>query len=407
MAFTETKTTSYGQNLKQSGKGVGFGFILLIAGTILLWWNEGKSVRTTDMIAEAQEKAAHVESIETIDPQLEGKLIHAYGVVTTTDSLCDREFGIGAVAIRLQRNVEYYQWIENEETESKDKVGGKTETKTTFTYEKAWVTSPIDSKEFTNPEYQQSNYVILDIDEQNHEAANVMLGAYKLSAGLVAQYSTRDTLMPHFTSEQIAHWQRVFAEGKNSLAGAAADTTLSADEKKYFHLSGNTIYFGQNELQPEIGDMRVSFSVVRPGRQVSVLAVAAGNSLTHFTSENGETLAMLSMDNATLDQMIAAKESSNATWTWIRRVIGLLIVCAGFKGIFGILGALLKVLPFLANIANFGTKVIGNVLGFVWSLLVIAIAWVAYRPVVAICLVVAIVAIIVFFSQRGKAKANE
>ena len=39
MAYQERTTTSYGQRLGKSGKGIGTGILLLIAGTVLLWFN--------------------------------------------------------------------------------------------------------------------------------------------------------------------------------------------------------------------------------------------------------------------------------------------------------------------------------------------------------------------------------
>ena len=52
MAYTETRTVSYGSRLSNSFKGIGTGFILLIAATVLLWWNEGRAVHTAQDIKE-------------------------------------------------------------------------------------------------------------------------------------------------------------------------------------------------------------------------------------------------------------------------------------------------------------------------------------------------------------------
>lgn len=50
MAYTETTTTTYGQRVKKSFGGIGSGILLFIVGTILLWWNEGRAVKTTKML---------------------------------------------------------------------------------------------------------------------------------------------------------------------------------------------------------------------------------------------------------------------------------------------------------------------------------------------------------------------
>ena len=83
------------------------------------------------------------------------------------------------------------------------------------------------------------------------------------------------------------------------------------------------------------------------------------------------------------------------------------MVVIGFKGIFGILITLLKVLPFLADIVGLGIGLICKVLGLVWSLLIIAIAWLFYRPVIAGVLLAAIVALIVFLVKKKDNKKVE
>ena len=46
MAYQEVTTTGYGTRVGNSFKSIGTGFVLLIAATALLWWNEGRAVKT-------------------------------------------------------------------------------------------------------------------------------------------------------------------------------------------------------------------------------------------------------------------------------------------------------------------------------------------------------------------------
>ena len=112
MAYTETTTTSYGSRLKNSVGGVFSGILMFIIGTCLLWWNEGRAVKTTRMLEEAQGNYVEMKDITNISPSLNGKLVHATGLATTKDTLTDDVFGIKVGAIALQRSVEYYQWGE-------------------------------------------------------------------------------------------------------------------------------------------------------------------------------------------------------------------------------------------------------------------------------------------------------
>ena len=45
MAYTEVTTNSYGSRVKNAFGGIFTGIIMFIAGTILLWWNEGNVVK--------------------------------------------------------------------------------------------------------------------------------------------------------------------------------------------------------------------------------------------------------------------------------------------------------------------------------------------------------------------------
>ena len=52
MAYQEQKTTGYGTRVGNSFKAIGTGFILFCIGTALLWWNEGRTVKTEKMLEE-------------------------------------------------------------------------------------------------------------------------------------------------------------------------------------------------------------------------------------------------------------------------------------------------------------------------------------------------------------------
>ena len=54
MAYQEVTRTSYGSRVKSSFGGIFTGFLMFCIGTGLLWWNEGRAVKTTKMLNEAQ-----------------------------------------------------------------------------------------------------------------------------------------------------------------------------------------------------------------------------------------------------------------------------------------------------------------------------------------------------------------
>lgn len=431
MAYQETKTTGYATRLSNSMKGIGSGFVLLLAGSVLLWWNEGRSIKTTKMLEEAQGVTVHVEDVSKVDPSYNGKLIHATAFTQTTDSLSDATFGVGAIAVKLNRNVQYYQWVEEEKTEKKDKVGGSVEEVTTYSYRKEWVDGPVDSQDFKDQAYREKNFTVMNVEGESYLAGHVTFGAYQLSENLIRSISGAVPMELNFSEEQLKLWNRdiksffedrvVQSEKSDATVTNGTDQAVGGDSVQventvntdadmsdkanfdYVHVNNNVLYFGKNPNNPQIGDMSVTFTKVLPG-EVSVIAEINGDKLQSYVSKNGKQLSMLRMGSVSMEEMYQSKHSQNSIMTWLMRIVGLLVVIGSLKSIFRIVTTLLKVLPFLADIAELGVRLVCNVLGLVWSLLVIALAWVFYRPVVAGVLLVVIVALIVFLMKRGKDK---
>lgn len=391
MAYTETTKTTYGQRVKKSFGGIGSGLLLLVVGTILLWWNEGRAVKTTKMLKEAAGVTVEMTDIGTIDPQFDGKLVHATGMTATIDSLIDPDFGIGVTGVKLVRKVEYYQWVEKSKSTTKDKVGGSQETTTTYTYEKKWVSSPVNSEEFHDPEYQGANRIKIVVDDLRQTAENVTFGAYRLSKSQIASISGEQPyVFSESDTERITN--ELFKEE------CQADTTLAVK------IQNNVVSFGRKTGTPEVGDVRVTFTKVLPC-EVSLMAQVSGDTFVPFTAKNGKSFDVLQTGVLSADQMYEGQHSANKMWLWILRILGIFLVIGGLKGIFGFLETLAKVVPFIANIIGAGVGLVCSLVGFAWSFIVIAIAWLAYRPVLGISLIVIAVALIVLLARKKKAAA--
>ena len=164
MAYQEVKTTGYGTRVGRSFQGIGGGLVLFIIATCFLWWNEGRAVKRSKTLNQAEKACVEMENPDRKDPALEGELVCATAVATTQDSLSDRQFGIGVKAISLQRDVEYYQWVEHAEEQSEDKLGGEQVTTATYTYSKEWTSSPVSSEDFKDPECQGKNKVLTVVE---------------------------------------------------------------------------------------------------------------------------------------------------------------------------------------------------------------------------------------------------
>ena len=440
MAYQEQRTTGYGTRVGNSFKAIGTGFILFCIGTALLWWNEGRTVKTEKMLEEVGGSYVEMENPNKKDASLDGELICGSALATTEDSLSDNQFGVGAKAIALHRRVEYYQWVEDSKESSEDKLGGKEVTTTTYTYSKKWVSQPIESSEFKDPAYQNKNTVLTTVEESEQYAENVKFGAYQLNETLIHQISSREGLDLNINEDllkeldknaQVAY-ERFYGVKKSAkqTVEQLAETTVLSDSAKavadslkavndsiiknavnkkdleYVHLAGNVLYFGRVPGSPEVGDVRVTFEKVVPAK-VTVMAVVDGDSFKSFKAKNGKRFQRLVMGKKSGDEIIDIEKETNNMLLWVFRIFGVMLVIGGLKGIFGFLETVLKVVPFIANIFGWGVGVVCTILGLVWSLIVIAIAWLFYRPILGITLLVIAGFLTWVFAFKGKDKLKE
>ena len=454
MAYQEVTTTGYGTRVGNSFKAIGSGFLMFVLGTALLWWNEGRAVKTEKMLDEAGNNYVEMENPNKKDASLEGELICGTAMATTEDSLTDAQFGIGAKAISIRRNVEYYQWVEHSQTKREDKLGGKEVTTTTYTYSKQWVSSPVPSSEFHDPAYQNKNMVLTTIEDNDQWAENVKWGAYTLPESLFHRISSREgidlaiseDLLKQFDKTTQAAYERFYGVQKaiqqpaqpvqqpvsqpvipDSIRALLSDSAkavldsiqavtdslnkqmANAENKKdlkYVHQASNVLYFGRVPGSPEVGDVRVTFEKVVPAK-VTVMAVVDGDSFKPYKAKNGKRFQTLVMGKKSGDEIIEGEKEANNMILWALRILGVMIVIGGLKGIFGFLETILKVVPFIAGIFGWGVGIVCTVIGIVWSLIVIALAWLFYRPVLAICLLAIAGFLIWVFAFKGKDKLKE
>ena len=401
MAYQETTTTSYGTRVKRSAGGIGTGLLLFIAATALLWWNEGRAVKTDKMLDEAERVYVDMEHPERLDPALDGELVCASALATTADSLIDAQYGIGTTAIGLRRQVEYYQWVEHEQSQTEEKLGGKEVTTTTYTYSQQWVGRPVESAQFKDPAYQGRNMVLATIDEAEQWATTVSFGAYQLNESQVRSISSREPLALSLPEEQLRQLSAQAQAAHERFYGQPQ----TDEQRRYVHVQGNELYYGLTPSSPQVGDVRVRFEKTVPAR-VTIIAQVSGNTFGPYKAKNGKRFQTLVMGRKDASEIFEAEHSTNNFILWVLRILGVVLVVSGLKGIFNILQTLLKVVPFLANIIGWGVGLVCTVVGVVWSLVVIALAWLFYRPLLGIGLLLVAGFIVWVFAFKGKDKLS-
>jgi len=389
MAYQVKTTKNYGNRLLDSLKGAGKGFIFFGIGTVLLFINEGVYVKNAKTIKSAEKALVNVSDVSSVDPALDGKLIHACAFADTQDTLADMPFGVSERAIALVRRVEFYQYEQRSRTEKKDKLGGGEETITTYTYEKKWVSSPVNSDSFADPDYRGKNFVLDNLDtkvkSQSVYASNVTFGAYKLPPFIIRSIRGSAPVQPRIGTEELL---------------ASLDSKIG----NQVAVQGNTVYFGKSSSSPQIGDVRVTLTKIMPA-DISIIAKVIGSTFEEYIAPGtGRAFSAVEMGTVGADAMFTTARQTNSLVTWILRVLGVIIVVISLKMVFDILPSLFKVLPPLGKIVGAGITLVCSVGGFAWSLAIIAIAWLFYRPLIGVPLLAVSALGIWFLSKKAKEK---
>ena len=412
MSYTETTNVSFFSRLGNSFSGIGMGLALFVAGTVLLWWNEGDFVATRDALNETQAQTQIVGNAANLGPSFSGKVVHVTGFADTKDVLTDSAFGVSQTAIALERQVEFYQWVERTEEKTQKKLGGGEETVTTYYYDKEWVSSPVDSSSFRDPQARERkvNTQLIMAENQELLSSNVTFGAYRLPEFFVSSIGGSrafDVKMDEDARTQIEN--SIFAANPHMRPlrkaavqeGAEAPAVSAAPE--LVHQQGNVIYVGRSPAAPRIGDVRVTFTAVYPA-DISIIAKFNGNTFEKVYTSNGKTVSRLNMGVVSAEHMFGKAHSSNSTWTWILRVVGTFLVIGGLKAIVAPLSVLASVIPLLGTIVGAGTGLVCSLLGFAWSLIIISIAWLRFRPVIGGAMIGVAVLLIAALYFKGRAK---
>lgn len=360
---TEVSVESWGSRIAGSLVGILVGVVLVLVSLVLLWWNEGRAVQTAKSLEEGGGVVLPI-SADKIDPGNEGKLVYLSGLATTDETLKDPVFNVSGQALRLSRDVEMYQWDESKEQQQEKKLGGKEVTTTTYSYNKGWHSSLINSANFEK-QREHENPAAMPYKNETYKARKVTLGAFILPAGLAGRIS-----------------------GDQQLS--AAESQIPAKLRGKAQINGGKIYVGSNPSAPTVGDLMVSHKIVNPAT-VSIIAKQSGSSLAPYKTSAGNEIYMLEKGAQSAATMFQAAESGNTTMTWILRVVGFVLMFAGFKLVFNPLVVLADVLPFLGSLVSVGTGLVSFLLAGPLTLITIAISWIFYRPLLGgILLVVAI-----------------
>ena len=136
---------------------------------------------------------------------------------------------------------------------------------------------------------------------------------------------------------------------------------------------------------------------------ISIIAKQRGDTFVSYVAKTKKKVDLLANGVKDAAEMFESARSANSFMTWIVRLVGFLLMFFGLSKLLKPLSVLADVLPILGNIVEIGNGLVAGVVALVCSLVTIAIAWIFYRPVLAIFLLVLAGAGIFFLWKKRQA----
>lgn len=412
--FTNVTRTSYGGRLGKSLKNVLVGIVMFVAAFVVLWINEGNSVKVQSGINEGRKVLVELESPK-IDKANDGKLVYVSGRAESSGLIEDKEFNIVSSGLMLERKVEMYQWDEESTESSSESIGGSEETTTEYTYKKIWSDDLVDSSNFYRSA-EHANPSTMAFESKTYADDDAKLGDFRLPESILSQIKRYEDVSvagydPSIVPGSLTEGKYISIPANSSRLGSpVAEHQIDPATGEYVDSVDQVQSVQPAGGAPQIGDIRISYRVVTDG-PVSVIAAQTGSSLGAFTAGSGTKLEIVKAGEHSSEELFAAKESENNLMTWLFRLGGFLLMWFGLMLVLGPLSMILAFLPILRQVTGALAGAVAFAVALVLSLLTIAIAWLFYRPILAIGLILGAVAIAVavkvFVLDKLKKKAPD
>jgi hypothetical protein len=363
MSYTETTTTSWFTRLKNGVVGTLIGVVLILVSIYFLFTNEGRAINTYRALVEGAGLVISVDA-SNIDSANDGKLIHVSGPVSVQSEVEDSDFGIAAPgAVGVVRRVEMYQWVQKSESKTEKNVGGSETTTTTYSYEKEWKSSPVDTSDFKVSGHDNPPFAIEGARSVVDQAG---LGAFRITGEQAADLGDRSKIALSA------------ADAERISANIATDSPAK--------LNQGGLYIGRSASSPRVGDMRVTFERIDL-KEASFVGRQNGDEILPYKTSNGREIFLSEAGRQDAAAMFDHAQTENTIITWIIRAAGMIGLLIGFNLLFGLFSIIADILPFLGSIVGFGTGLIALILTLIIGPTVIAIGWFAYRPLLALAII--------------------
>lgn len=365
--YTKTTTTSFKDRVIGAFLGVIVGLILFVASFFVLWQNEGKSVLLIKQHDIAKKEAIPIMA-SPINRANDNKLVQLNGYALSKAILTDRQIVVKD-ALSLHRLAEMYQWEETKSTSSRSNAGGSETRTTSYSYKKIWSDKQIYSSSFERPSGHENPLLTERTIRVNADSA--ALGDFRLDQSQI-----------------------------NRMSDFVLITNLPRSNK--YSIVDGKYYTGVNIDDPQVGDVRITYSCIPSNSPVSIIAEQKSNN-TLGSYDVSNTSVYIQMDGIKNKQEMLDKfKTTNMLMTFGFRLLGFVLMFFGLKLIINPLVTISKIIPPLAWLVEFASGFALAILALILSLSTIMIAWFAFRPTLSLILFAVIVGLFILLMNKNK-----
>ncbi len=352
--YRQVERVGFSSRMASSFVSVFVGLILFLGSFWLLFWNEGRV-----NLAQVAVGAIEINPLGSPSAPL-GSLVSLTGQITSNELLGDNLFLRPGPYVAINRLAEMYAWEEEKETRTQEELGGSETRETIYTYTKVWTENPEDSSQF----YRSSEHInpAMPFSSQLFRVNQAQIGNYIIGMQDL-RIETPSTIPLHL---------------ETLIAGSQA------------RVEGSYVFKGQGTLaNPQIGDMRTSYTALHSGTLASVFGrLASPNSIESYLGpRNVRFYRLFAGDRFTAIERLTTEHNA---LTWILRFVGFLMMWIGSDSFFAPLHTMLSIFPFLSGLGRFMTRVVTFFIALVLTGTTILVSLMVHNPVVLLlCLGVA------------------
>lgn len=311
------------------------GGAIVLATCAGLVWNEWRAAGQADALSMARAQVVTLAA-DRLPQGDQPAVVHVTGDAIADRPIVEPLLGTAVDALRLDRQVEMYQWREIQEGGQNDRI---------VRYEGVWSPEVIDSRRYRD--LGRVNPSRFPVPPQQHLAEDVRIGLHRVAPELLAAAQT----LPYRPTE----------------------TRLTGDGIALRYVDG--FYWSGDPAKPKVGDVRVSFAILPEG-PLSVLGRSQAGTIEPLIDRNGEPVGLIATGLLTPDDLLGPAAAGNAGEVWKGRAIMAFIMLIG---VMIMQKPLFAAFPVFLALGGDSTLRTGLLATLVISVATSAVAWFLFR----------------------------